>query len=444
MRSLTIALSLFAASSILGCGSSHATPSDGGRDAEIDSALPDDSGTDGFVDDGGTAMDGGGVGYDFTWQSAAQPEQSIYGTHTLRSLQGNRAIWLGGSDWARGTSRIRMFRGATNTWDNLGNTTTLSGMSLFSMNANGSGTVLASGDVLYAGSGNQDQDRHASDEELYSAQCVLFHSADETLTVATPLPARRAFQGDALLPDGRVLLIGGVTTPDTPISPPAASPRIFELTIEASTLYYDPTADAWSDGPAMAEARYSPGVTILPGGDVLVVGGFDARNIPLRSVERYHVSTGTWSTVAPTTDRRAWHVQTLLPSGKVLVAGGVDSLGDAIDSAEVYDPDADSWSPVAPLPLPAALAAGLTLETGDVMVTGGFQDGATKVAIPQVVAYREGDDTWLALPSLNIGRFYHSAVQLEDGRVLIAAGFRNDTEVMHGANDTEISSVPLR
>ena len=126
------------------------------------------------------------------------------------------------------------------------------------------------------------------------------------------------------------------------------------------------------------------------------------------------------------------------------MAGGVDFLGDAIDSAEVYDPDADSWSAVASLLFSVALAAGLMLETGDVMVTGGFQDGTTKVAIPQVVAYREGDDTWLALPSLNIGRFYHSAVQLEDGRVLIAAGLRNDTEVMHGANDTEITSVPLR
>jgi len=444
MRSLTIWLSLLAVTSILGCGSSHATPSDGGPDAEIDSALPNDSGTDGFVYDGGTDVDGGGVGYDFTWQSAGEPPDTGWGSRRVVSIAENRGLWLGGSDWPDGSSSIRMFRGATNTWENLGNTTTLSGMSLFSMNANGSGTVLASGDVLYAGSGNQDQDRHASDEELYSAQCVLFHSADETLTVATPLPARRAFQGDALLPDGRVLIIGGVTTPDTPISPPAASPRIFELTIEASTLYYDPTANAWSDGPPMAEARYSPGVTVLPGGDLLVVGGFDARNIPLRSVERYHADTGTWSTAASAVDRRAWHVQALLPSGKVLVAGGVDSLGNAIDTAEVYDPDADTWSAVAPLPLPAALAAGLTLETGDVMVTGGFQDGTTKVAIPQVVAYREADDAWLALPSLNIGRFYHSAVQLEDGRVLIAAGLRNDTEVMHGANDTEISSVPLR
>jgi len=429
----------------MGCGSSHNQPP---ADAGVDSAASDtsvraDAMMDAGSDDGGGSDSG--VGYAFMWDSAGEPAHSTYGSRGLRALSEDHAIWLGGSDLApRGSAWVRIFDGATNTWRDLGHISTLTGTPLFSKMADGSATVLATGDVLYAGSGNQDGDRHASDERLYSGQCVIFHQSDESVTVAAPLPARRAFQGDALLPDGRALIIGGVTTPDTPISPPDVLPERFELTIEASTLYYDPTADAWSDGPPLAEARYSPGVTILPGGDVLVVGGFDARNIPLRSVERYHVDTGTWSTVASTTDRRVWHVQALLPSGKVLVAGGVDSLGDAIDSAEVYDPDADRWSAVAPLPLPAALAAGLTLETGDVMVTGGFQDGTTKVAIPQVVAYREGDDTWLALPSLNIGRFYHSAVQLEDGRVLIAAGLRNDTEVMHGAKDTEISSVPLR
>jgi len=36
------------------------------------------------------------------------------------------------------------------------------------------------------------------------------------------------------------------------------------------------------------------------------------------------------------------------------------------------------------------------------------------------------------------------AVQLEDGRVRIAAGLRNDLEVMHGAVDSKISSVALR
>ena len=438
---------LFALALLAGCGNSHNRPP---GDAAIDTTFRDsgvglDAMSDtGVSDDGGPESDGG-VTYDFTWDSAGEPAHATYGSRIVRTLSTDRAIWFGGCDWHKiGIDWVRVFRGNTNTWEDLQSTTDLVGMSLFSKAADGSATVLASGDVLFAGSGNQDRDRHASDEGLYGNLAFIFHASDQSLTLASPLPARRAFQGDALLPDGRALIIGGVTTPDTPISPPDVFPERFELTIEASTLYYDPTADAWSDGPPLAEARYSPGVTILPGGDVLVVGGFDARNIPLRSVERYHVDTGTWSTVASTTDRRVWHVQALLPSGKVLVAGGVDSLGDAIDSAEVYDPDADSWRAVAPLPLPAALAAGLTLETGDVMVTGGFQDGTTKVAIPQVVAYREGDDTWLALPSLNIGRFYHSAVQLEDGRVLIAAGLRNDTEVMHGANDTEITSVPLR
>jgi len=351
---------------------------------------------------------------------------------SLRAPEGMEWLWLD----------VRVFDGAG--WRELGPAGRVAGPPLFSEAADATVTLLASGDVLIAGSGNQDAERHASAEDLYSAQSMLFHPATETVTRVTPLPARRAFAGDALLPDGCVLILGGATTPNRPISAHGVLPMRFALTIEDSTLYHDPSADSWSHGPRMAEARYDPGVTVLPGGDVLVVGGFDADNGALRSVERYHVDTGTWCIAASTLVPRVWHVQALLPSGRVLVAGGIDAVGNAIDSVEVYDPEADTWHFVAPLPLPTALAAGLTLDTGDVMVTGGFQEGATKVAIPQAVAYREADDAWIRLPRLTTGRFYHSAVQLEDGRVLIAAGLRNDLEVMHGAVDTEISSVALR
>ncbi|NOY92088.1 MAG: hypothetical protein GXP55_12900 [Deltaproteobacteria bacterium] len=57
--------------------------------------------------------------------------------------------------------------------------------------------------------------------------------------------------------------------------------------------------------------------------------------------------------------------------------------------------------------------------------------------------YQEATGEWQSLPSLSVGRFDHSAVQLDDGRVLVAAGYINDLTAFHGADQSEITSVPL-
>jgi len=175
----------------------------------------------------------------------------------------------------------------------------------------------------------------------------------------------------------------------------------------------------------------------------VITGGFADGNVPLASVERYDPDADTWTTLAPMAHARAWHTQATLPSGRILVVGGVDASGNAVDGAEIYDPVTNRWQPAASLPLRTATAAGVRLGNGDVLVICGFQDGSTRVAIPQVVAYQEATSAWQSLPSLSVGRFDHSAVQLHDGRVLVAAGFINDLTAFHGADQSKITSVPL-
>src|ERR1051326_4066187 len=60
-----------------------------------------------------------------------------------------------------------------------------------------------------------------------------------------------------LLPDGRVLVVGG-------------EHRHYPL---ASAELYDPAAGTWSDTGGLSTARDSPTATLLPNGLVLVAGG---------------------------------------------------------------------------------------------------------------------------------------------------------------------------
>jgi len=368
----------------------------------------------------------------------------------MTAFGGNTAIWYGGNDGGNaGGIWVKLYdgdAGAIGGWRDLGTVgdrlapgSTLNGVRGFQ---NGSATRMQDGNVLFAGSGPFDFNWVASDIGLFKSECLIFSAGERTFTRVADLPHPRAFQASTLLEGGDVLLVGGVTTPDSPINP-GDVPLRWVITIADTVVRYDSVADRWSNRASMTVGRYSPGISVASDGDVVVTGGLGEGNVPLASAERYDPVADLWRSMPPMAHARAWHVQATLPSGRVLVAGGIDESGNAIGAAEIYDPDLDTWQVVAPLPLPAAMAASTPLRNGDVLVVGGFQEGFTKVAIPQVVAYRESDAMWLMLPPLRTARFDHSAVQLDDGRVLVAAGFRHYTSAGNLAWDSEISSVPL-
>jgi N-acetylneuraminic acid mutarotase len=93
----------------------------------------------------------------------------------------------------------------------------------------------------------------------------IFDPLTNTWSDAAPLPVPRAFHTATLLPDGRVLIAGGRSN---------GTPG-YDLYL-SSTVIYDPETGIWSDGPELAAARMRHSATLLPDGRVLVVGGYAA------------------------------------------------------------------------------------------------------------------------------------------------------------------------
>ena len=65
-----------------------------------------------------------------------------------------------------------------------------------------------------------------------------------------------------LLPDGRVLAAGGV------------HPTNRHYGAYSTTEIFDPTSNSWSPGPELSEPRIHHSATLMPDGRVLLIGGF--------------------------------------------------------------------------------------------------------------------------------------------------------------------------
>ena len=187
---------------------------------------------------------------------------------------------------------------------------------------------------------------------------------DAWLPTSQPITSRGVHVA-ASLPDGRVLIAGG------------RSSVLKDQATLASAEIYDPLADRWLPAAPMNVPRESATATALPDGRVLVVGGVprfpDPANV---TAELYDPATNRWTLTAPMTDGRCQHAAALLPDGRVLVVGGRRGIQaySELASAEIYDPALDYWQSAGTLSVARDSLAAAILPAGRVLAVGGHDD----------------------------------------------------------------------
>ena len=245
-------------------------------------------------------------------------------------------------------------------------------------------------------------------ESLASAQ--LYHPAIGRWQRVANMNHKRHGHTETLLPNGQVLVTGGAPCGD------ACSPDR-----RGSAELYDPTTRTWTDTGSMASARWFHTETLLPNGQVLVVGG-SGRELhdsgDLVTAELYDPATGMWTPTGSTTTPHAYHTATLLPSGHVLVAGSIAST--TMQSAELYDPATGVWTPTGDLTTARVFHAATLLPNGQVLVAGG-------ASLETAELYDPVNGMWTPTASMTTPRSRHTATLLPNGQVLVAGGRGHDT-----------------
>jgi hypothetical protein len=119
-----------------------------------------------------------------------------------------------------------------------------------------------------------------------------------------------------LLRDGRVLVVGGFPNAIGPYPAPG-SPVLFP-----STEVYSSTTNTWATGSSMFTPRWSHTATLLPDGRVVIIGGYSSYGRLESSVEIFDPARNRWYAARPLSRPRANHTATLLADGTILVVGG--------------------------------------------------------------------------------------------------------------------------
>ena len=276
---------------------------------------------------------------------------------------------------------------------------------------------LPSGQVLVAG---------GFDGSNFLQSAELFDPSNDTFaglmaSGTTELQTARQFAVAAPLPNGEVLVAGGVNSTD----------------VLQSAELFNPTGDAFTAlagaNKELNTAREGAVAAPLPDGEVLIAGGFDGTNV-LTSAELFNPTGDTFTALTGANKQlntpRQGAAAATLPNGDVLIVGGTDGTGDDLQTAELYNPTAQTFTQL-PASGDTELQTGrsdspvaISLRSGQVLIAGG-DNGGTSLQTAEL--FDPATDTFTALPAsgnteLQSPREGAVAASLPNGQAVIAGG----------------------
>jgi len=223
-----------------------------------------------------------------------------------------------------------------------------------------------------------------------------------TLNAAAPMLAPRSGHSATLLPDGKVLIAGGMRR---------------NQDFYKSAELFDPATGKFQPTGEMNQKRVGHIAVLLASGKVLVAGGWVGQG-GTDSAELYDPATGKFTPIAKMTIPRGRPSATLLTSGDVLIAGGEKQDNESLATAEIFHASTLTFQPTGAMHHARISHTATLLADGRVLVAGGYADRVASGA----ELYDPRSGTFTETGSMGSARCKHTAGLLPDGRVLVAGG----------------------
>lgn len=275
-----------------------------------------------------------------------------------------------------------------------------------------SATLLPDGRVLIAGGMRRNQDFYQS-AELYNPATRRFERTGD-------MHQKRVGHVAVLLHSGKVLIAGG---------------WIGHGCTNTAELYDPATGQFTTIAGRMTTPRGDARATLLHNGDVLITGGAE-NDSPggIASAEIFGAATMNFQGVGAMHAGRVSHTATLLDDGRVLIAGG---RGEKVNAtAEIYDPRTQRFTETGPMITARYKHTAGLLADGRVLIAGGSDERDWHGNLRSAEMFDPMTDKFSAVAALNDSRFKlpAEAARLSSGALLIAGGSRK-VELFDPATD---------
>jgi hypothetical protein len=263
--------------------------------------------------------------------------------------------------------------------------------------------VLADGRILVVGG-------TSTSGGLGTTTITAFNPATETWQTLAPMHHPRWYPTATTLADGRVLVTSGANTSATDLV------KVPEV--------YDPTTNTWTDLTTASRSIPSyPFMYQLPDGRVMQAGASEEAT----STIALDIASQQWGTIDGRTVDGA-SITNYAP-GKFLKAGSASDSGFTGPSAataftlDLNQPNA-TWQPTSSMAYPRSFVNLTALPDGTVLATGGATDKSgyneANAVLPAEV-WNAAAGTWTTVAAMSVPRLYHSvALLLPDGRVFVS------------------------
>ena len=223
---------------------------------------------------------------------------------------------------------------------------------------------------------------------------------------------KRASHTSTLMPGGKVLIAGGFKKGADGYS------QVYFNSCEI----FDPGSGKFSETGSMNISRCGHTATLLPNGKVLVTGGWN-ENGENASTELYDPVTEKFTLSGDMISTRAGMTATLLSDGKVLIAGGWIRKDQPQLTAELFDPSTGKFTPAGNMITGRAGHTATMLNNGKILFTGGASE-LEKITQTAEIYDPENRSFQLTSP-MNFPRYKHASILMSDGNVLVAGGSDN-------------------
>ncbi len=301
-------------------------------------------------------------------------------------------------------------------------TGTWQGLTNLSPDSFGTGTMLllSDGSVMVQGGYDTLNNQHIASSAWYElTPDTSGDYVDGTWKTLKSSNVGRYDYGSAVLPDGRVFVLGGEFTGSSATATEANSGEI-----------YDPVANSWTNIANFQESQFGDGVVeVLPNGEVLAGGKSGTPYI-------YNPANNSWTAAANTLNGDNFSEEGWVKLAESGINGvGIGNLLDyqvqstPVQTAVRYDPASNTWNPAGSVPVNLTttgggsivpeLGPGLLLPDGQVFWIGATNH--TALYTPSTNSWAAGPDTPNDANGNVVGAFDAPAAVEPNGKVLYAA-----------------------